>query len=338
MGRMGFCGRVARWGVPLVALTLGGCGSGAQQSQLRNAELDRKVQELRAQSRRDRVKIRELERQLLDAQTGEIAVAPAPVAERPSKPSARRGAEPRGPAVDNDDVEVIFEDVGGVVDAPEDGREQTKVLGKDANGIEIRYAGAALAKDSVRPRLSNVGSGSRLASLDALPPAIIEDEERLPVTTGAVPKVAAQVAKVLQGASAPKAAPAPAAAAPSGAQASYQSAMDFIEAGDYAHAVSGMQAFLKQYPNHELADNAQYWIGESYYVQKQYSSALSAFRGVVDKFPLGNKVPDALLKVGYCLLQLGDTEAARRTLERVKTEFADTNPANLAARKLQEMK
>jgi tol-pal system protein YbgF len=158
------------------------------------------------------------------------------------------------------------------------------------------------------------------------------------VTTGQVPKVAEQVARVLEKFKTPPLAASVPPVSASSAQGHYKEAMDAIELGEYPRAVASLKVFLQKYPNHELADNAQYWIGESHYVQKQYSSALSAFRGVVDSFPLGNKVPDAILKSGYCLLQLGDTEGARRALSRVTTEFPNTSPAALAARKLQELK
>ena len=67
----------------------------------------------------------------------------------------------------------------------------------------------------------------------------------------------------------------------------------------------------------QLADNAQYWLGEAYYVNKSFPEALAAFQGVVSKYPQSRKVPDALVKVGYCDYELKQCQAAHDTLAQV---------------------
>ena len=73
---------------------------------------------------------------------------------------------------------------------------------------------------------------------------------------------------------------------------------------------------VTRHPHHELADNAQYWLGEVYYDQKDYARALTEFRATVTAYPRGNKVADALLKVGFAYQALGEGAKARAFFDR----------------------
>ena len=86
-----------------------------------------------------------------------------------------------------------------------------------------------------------------------------------------------------------------------------------------------------------MADNAQYWLGEAYYVNKQYPESLAAFQRVVEKFPGSRKLPDALLKIGYCDYELKDYSAARSALEQVAAKYPDSASARLAQQRLEKM-
>jgi tol-pal system protein YbgF len=117
----------------------------------------------------------------------------------------------------------------------------------------------------------------------------------------------------------------------------YQAAFDLLKAGQYDRAIAGFQAFLSTYPNSALADNAQYWLGEAYYVNKQFPESLAAFQRVVEKYPGSRKLPDALLKIGYCDYELKDYSAARGALEQVPAKFPDSASARLAQQRLEKM-
>jgi tol-pal system protein YbgF len=117
----------------------------------------------------------------------------------------------------------------------------------------------------------------------------------------------------------------------------YQAAFDLLKAGQYDRAIAGFQDFLSKYPNSALADNAQYWLGEAYYVNKQFQESLGAFQRVVDKFPGSRKLPDALLKIGYCDYELKEYSAARGVLEQVAAKFPDQPAARLAQQRLEKM-
>jgi tol-pal system protein YbgF len=115
----------------------------------------------------------------------------------------------------------------------------------------------------------------------------------------------------------------------------YRAAVELVKAGSYADALAALRAFVQHYPRHDYADNAQYWIGEVFYAQKDYARALAEFRRVVEVYPRGNKVPDALLKVGYCYQAMGQGEKAHAVLEQVVNLYPRSEPAALAAKRLE---
>jgi tol-pal system protein YbgF len=119
-------------------------------------------------------------------------------------------------------------------------------------------------------------------------------------------------------------------------RALYDAAYQDLTRGNYGLALMGFQEVLAKFPTSELADNAQYWIGESYYAQKDYKQARAEFQKAVDTYPQGDKVPAALLKVGFCQQQLGEKEAARTTFQQLVDRYPMSEEARLATTKLQE--
>jgi tol-pal system protein YbgF len=117
-------------------------------------------------------------------------------------------------------------------------------------------------------------------------------------------------------------------------QAVYTQAFDALKAGSYSVAITGFKGFLTSYPSSPLAENAQYWLGESYYVNREYESAAGAFRTVLKKWPDSRRAPDALLKLGFAQLQQKQYPAARATLEEVTKKYPGTDSAKLAGERL----
>ena len=115
----------------------------------------------------------------------------------------------------------------------------------------------------------------------------------------------------------------------------YRAAVELVKAGKTDEAIAALHAFLQKYPRHDYADNAQYWLGETYYAQKDYQHALAEFRATIETYPRGNKVPDALLKVGFCYQSLGQPDKAKAVLEQVVSLYPKTEPAALAAKRLE---
>ena len=120
-------------------------------------------------------------------------------------------------------------------------------------------------------------------------------------------------------------------------QQNYQAAFDLIQARKYEEAGSAFTQFLMGFPTSPLADNAQYWLAETYYVRGQFQPALGEFQKVMDQYPQSAKLPDALLKVGYCQAELGNRDAARMSLQQVMRQFPDTTAARLAAQRLERL-
>jgi len=128
------------------------------------------------------------------------------------------------------------------------------------------------------------------------------------------------------------------AAAPGSDQASYDAAFELIQARRYEDASTAFESFLATFTNSSLSDNAQYWLAETYYVRRQFATALPEFQDVIDDYPQSAKLPDALLKVGYCNFELQQWDAARTALQEVERLFPDTVAARLASQRLERIR
>ncbi len=117
----------------------------------------------------------------------------------------------------------------------------------------------------------------------------------------------------------------------------YQAAFELLKEQRYEPAALAFQQFLVSFPDSQLADNAQYWLAESYYVTDRFEDALQQFEIVINDYPRSRKVPDALLKVGYCNYELGRWDAARSALQTVQVDYSDTTAARLAEQRIQRM-
>jgi tol-pal system protein YbgF len=120
-------------------------------------------------------------------------------------------------------------------------------------------------------------------------------------------------------------------------KAAYQTAFNFLKDSQYDRAIAAFQKFLATYPDSPLADNAQYWLGEAYYVNKSFPEAQAAFERVIEKYPQTRKRADALLKIGYCQYELKQWDLAKRTLSLVATQFPDAPAGHLAQQRLEKM-
>ncbi|MGE0868127.1 MAG: tol-pal system protein YbgF [Kofleriaceae bacterium] len=191
--------------------------------------------------------------------------------------------------------------------------EQSRVVGITDDGTEIVYEG-----DAAAGRVATIDDSFRARS-DATP----RSADRLEVSARTARPArthARGAARVDRNGE---------------ASADYRTAVELVKTGKHGDAITALRAFLAKFPRHEYADNAQYWLGEAFYAQRDYGHALSEFRVVIETYPRGNKVPDALLKVGFCYGALGQPDKARAVLEQVVTLYPHTEPAALAAKRLE---
>ena len=120
-------------------------------------------------------------------------------------------------------------------------------------------------------------------------------------------------------------------------QSIYSQAFDALKAGNYTVAISGFQDFLNQYPSSPLAPNAQYWLGEAHFVNRDLGAAENAFQGVLDKWPSSGKAPDAMFDLGNTQLAQGKTAKGRATLKQVISQYGGTDAANRAQARLKQL-
>lgn len=110
----------------------------------------------------------------------------------------------------------------------------------------------------------------------------------------------------------------------------YRNAYDLLASGKVRESQTAFAEFIRRFPQSELADNAQYWIGEGFYSQKAWADAKQSFQGVVDHFPFGNKVPDALFKRALCEGELGDKSSEKATLRGLVEQYPFSDAATKA--------
>jgi tol-pal system protein YbgF len=114
----------------------------------------------------------------------------------------------------------------------------------------------------------------------------------------------------------------------------YLQAKQSFDRGDFEAALEGFRNLLRNYPDAQYADNAQFWIGEIFYRQQQYENAILEYQTVIEKFPRGNKVRASLLKQGFAFSNLGDRANARLILQDLIDKYPDSSESKIARQKL----
>ena len=121
------------------------------------------------------------------------------------------------------------------------------------------------------------------------------------------------------------------------AQDQYNYAFGLLRQANYPAAEQSLRAFVQRYPNDPLAGNAQYWLGETYYVRQDWNNAAAVFAEGYQKYPKGGKAADNLLKLGMSLGQLGQKADACRAFARLDRDFPSA-PGNVKERAADEKK
>ncbi|MDJ0657319.1 MAG: tol-pal system protein YbgF [Xanthomonadales bacterium] len=125
---------------------------------------------------------------------------------------------------------------------------------------------------------------------------------------------------------------------PAAEKDAYDAAFAALKEGRYAESARLFDAFVDRFPGGEYADNAQYWLGESYYVTGNYRIALDSFQQLIARFPQSNKTPDAKLKLGFTYYELKQWDAAENMLNEVLQQFPGTTVSRLAENRLRTMR
>jgi tol-pal system protein YbgF len=121
------------------------------------------------------------------------------------------------------------------------------------------------------------------------------------------------------------------------AESVYQKAFKLLKESQYDQALVAFKKFLKDYPQSDFSDNAQYWLGEANYVKQNYEIAINEYQALLSTYPDSQKVSHALLKIGYSYAELGNAADAKKTLKEVKTQYPGTTAARLADERLRKI-
>lgn len=118
----------------------------------------------------------------------------------------------------------------------------------------------------------------------------------------------------------------------------YKQALDTLKSGETGKSRDMFNKFNEQFPDHKLTANVRYWIGETFYLEKNYEQAVLEFQRVIKEYPGREKVPAAMLKQGLSFRELGDTKSARFIIKELIEKFPRAEEIPAAKEVLQKLK
>ncbi len=196
-------------------------------------------------------------------------------------------------------------------------------LNELANIPDARQPGYAAGNNAGRPVIGRPGVGPATAPGTILPPEVRETTEpqiftsTLDTSLPDAPTVRVD---------------------PETEKRAYELAFDALKQGRYSESARLFNSFIRQFPNGDYADNAQYWLGESYYVTGNHKIAMEAFKALIAQFPSSSKLPDAKLKLGFTFYELQQWGDAEVLLKDVIDNYPGTTVARLAQNRLNAMR
>ena len=117
----------------------------------------------------------------------------------------------------------------------------------------------------------------------------------------------------------------------------FDTAMSDYSVGQWALCIEGFETYLRGFGRTDLADDAQFYIGECRQRENKLTEAIDAYNRVISNYPKGDRVPDSYYKRGIVLGELGQIDRARESLETVMKQFPDTDMARLAKQQLDRL-
>ncbi len=116
----------------------------------------------------------------------------------------------------------------------------------------------------------------------------------------------------------------------------YETALNQFKAGKYKDAAGSFAGFVQRYPDSSLAPNAQYWLGNAWYAQRDCKRAIEAQSVVTTKYADSPKAPDAWLAIATCQQEMGNASGAKRSLESVLAKYPSAPAAETARQRLKK--
>jgi tol-pal system protein YbgF len=213
-------------------------------------------------------------------------------------------------------------------------RGQIEVLGNDMQMTAKRQRDMYVDLDSRLKRFEQPAAGTTApspapaAAATSAPPSGPAAAGKPPAVPGAAAPAVASAAPPGQGA----------AGLPPAEAGAYEAAQGQRRIGNYQGAIAGFQNFIAQYPKSQLAPRAQYWIGDSYYNLRDFRSAIASQQKLINTWPDNASVPDALLNIASCQLEMGDAVGAKRTMDGLVARYPASEAAEKARRRLATLK
>ena len=121
-------------------------------------------------------------------------------------------------------------------------------------------------------------------------------------------------------------------------EAAYRDAFAQLKAGQYDQSIKGFTRYLQLYPNGQYADNAQFWVGEAYYVTRRFEPAIAQYQNLIANYPDSQKQAQARLKIAYSFDELGRRDEAVQILVQLKRDYPESAAAQLAEHRLQRVR
>src|ERR1041385_6434362 len=218
-----------------------------------------------------------------------------------------------------DQIKTVNTRLDAANDATRKGFADQKVIvddmGKDLRSVRERVDDTNVRVSNVREEIEALRSSIPVAPpISAAPAVPIGDPNAPPApapTTGAPPSTAGLSPTRM-----------------------FDTARADYAAGQWSLAITGFDAFLKTFPRSEMADDAQFLIGETYYAQNKWTDAIAAYNAVIQNYPTGNAVPDAYYKRGLAQERLGQLDDARESWNTVIRTAPDSDAGRLARQNL----
>lgn len=230
-----------------------------------------------------------------------------------------------------------------------DSQHDTAVAGKPSEqtmAVEMvrstsRAPYAAGSEDGIE--VSDEAAANRQAPSADRPTVVLSPNDPSPGAMTITPSAPTRIARQAVDDDAMLASPAAAIAAGARSEtpeseAAYREAFGLLKAGQYQQSITGFSHYLAQYPNGQYADNAQFWLGEAYYVLHKYEPAIAHYQKLVSNYPDSQKQAHARLKIAYSFDELGRSDQAVQMLIQLKQNYPDSSAARLADERLQRIR
>jgi tol-pal system protein YbgF len=272
----------------------------------------------------------------------------------PSALAQDAGGAPSGDVVANQEIRLqqLERQVGDLTGQIEELRNSIQQLSSRLDKMSQDYEFRLNALEHGQPGgAAQVGAGAAAGAAAAgaaaqsgttTVPAINPDQTTqsslAPKSLGSLTQSQLQAANIQAPTGSAQAASQAAAAAPlpgDTVDAQYEYAFGLLRQSKYEEAEKAFHAFLAQHPSDYLSGNAQYWLGETYYVRGRYQDAAVTFAEGYQKYPNSGKAPDNLLKLGMALGQLGKKADACVAFAELSKKFPSA-PASVATRLREE--